>query len=343
MDISDIRILSAGTALPGHPIDNAALARRFRMDSVWEQWVDAFVGTRSRHLSVDLQTGEVRQTLADLAVTAGHRALAGAGIDGADIDLVVMGTATPDTLMPATVNVVADRLGIDGVPTYQLQSGCAGAVQALDVARHMLWAGGSRTALVLAGDVSTKYFDLDLDLRKLPPAELVNVVLFGDGAGAAVLTSDPVPGSTALREVLNRLTGKDRAPGHVLDWFGPADRHSERPGAREDFKAIEQHVPTMAAEVLAELLDRLAWRPTDVDYLLPPQLSGRMTARIVEQLALPVATEISCVEETGNNGNALPFLQLERVLAKMAPGDRALGIAIESSKWIKSGFALERR
>jgi 3-oxoacyl-[acyl-carrier-protein] synthase-3 len=341
MQRPDVRILAAASTLPGQPVDNGALARRFRMDPVWTQWVDAFVGTSHRHLSIDLETGEVRQTLADLAASAGRRALAGAGIDAADVDVVVMGTATPDTLMPATVNVVADRLGIDNVPTYQLQSGCAGAVQALDVACRML-GGGARTALVLAGDVSTKYFDLGVDLRKLPSAELVNVVLFGDAAGAAVLSTEPVPGATAIRGLLNRLTGKGRAPGHTLDWFGPADRTSPRPAAVEDFKAIEQSVPQMAVEILKELLEELGWQRTDVDYLMPPQLSGRMTARIVEQLDLPVATEVSCVVDTGNTGNALPFLQIERALAKMAPGDRALGIAVESSKWIKSGFALER-
>jgi 3-oxoacyl-[acyl-carrier-protein] synthase-3 len=90
------------------------------------------------------------------------------------------------------------------------------------------------------------------------------------------------------------------------------------------------------------MLDALDWNESDVDYLLPPQLSGRMTNRINEFLALPGAQEVSCVADTGNTGNALPFLQLELALPRMAAGDRALGIAIESSKWIKAGFALEK-
>jgi 3-oxoacyl-[acyl-carrier-protein] synthase-3 len=92
-------------------------------------------------------------------------------------------------------------------------------------------------------------------------------------------------------------------------------------------------------EILNELQDELDWQ--DIDYLLPPQLSGRMTSRIVEQLAVPNAREISCVTTTGNTGNALPFFQFEQLLARMAPHDRALGIAVESSKWIKGGIALE--
>ena len=269
--------------------------------------------------------------------------MAKAGVGPSDIDLVVMGTATPDALMPATVNVVADRLGIDGVPTYQLQSGCAGAVQALDVASRMLASGAGRTALVVAGDVSTKFFDLGLDLRKLPPAELVNVVLFGDGAGAAVLSTTAAPGATVIRRLLNRLVGKDRAPGHQLNWFGPADRGSSVPGALEDYAAIAESVPLLALEVLEDLLAGLGWTRADLSYLLPPQLNVRMTEQIVARLAVPAAHEISCVQDTANNGNALPFLQLEQALDKMATGERLIGVAIESSKWIQSGFALERR
>lgn len=337
-----VRILSVGTALPGPPVDNATLARVFDMDTLWEQWVDAFIGTRTRHLAVDVETGEVRYSLADLGEIAGGNALEAAGVTPEEIDLVVLGTATPDDLMPATVNVIADRLGIDGVPTYQLQSGCAGAFQALDVAQKLLLTGGYRNALVLGGDVIAKHYDLGLDLRSLPAAEMVNVALFGDGAGAAVLTTRPLPDTTVLRQVFTRLTGLDRAPGQVLEWFGPVDHTPGRTGSREDYKAIEESVPTMAAEILKELLDSLKWTDTDVDYILPPQLSGTMTARIMARLDVPGMTEITCVTETGNNANALPFQQLERVLPRLVDGDRVLGIAVESSKWIKAGFALER-
>jgi 3-oxoacyl-[acyl-carrier-protein] synthase-3 len=342
MDLPDVRILSIGTALPGPSVDNAALARRFGMEPLWEQWVDVFVGTTSRHLAVDLHSGEVRSSLAELAALAASRALAEAELEASDIDIVVLGTATPDLLMPATVNQVADRLRIDGIPTYQLQSGCAGAVQALDVARQLLLASGRRTALVIGGDVCAKHFDLRVDLHSLLPSELVNVVLFGDGAGAAVLSTEPLPGTTAIRYLINELHGLGREPGQMVEWFGLADRDSGRPAVREDYKAIEASVPVMAAEIVADLLRRTDWAPADVDYILPPQLSGQMTARIMAALGLPDSIEVSCVSETGNTGNALPFLQLERLLPKMTTGERALCVAVESSKWIKAGFALER-
>lgn len=340
MDTPDIHLLSAGSALPGPAVDNTALARRFKMDRLWEQWVDTFIGTRSRHLAVDLETGDIGHTLADLGEAAARTALERAALRAEDVDLLVMATSTPDALMPATVNVIADRLGIDHVPSYQLQSGCSGAVQALDLARQILLNGRHRTALVIGGDVVAPFYDVNADLRMVPPAELVNFVLFGDGAGAAVLSLDPAPGSAALRSVFTRLVGLGRAPGATLEWYGPVERPGKGPAAAEDYKAIEELVPAMAEEVLRELLDDLGWRDDDVDYVLPPQLSGRMTAQISERLGL-TGQQVSCVAETGNIGNGVVFFQLERALGQIGPGERAVGISIESSKWIKAGFALE--
>ncbi|MGP4028930.1 3-oxoacyl-ACP synthase III family protein [Actinomadura sp. 3N407] len=338
----DVYLHSTGTVLPGPPIDIPTLAKMFDLPSVWEQWADSFIDTPTRHYSVDLDSGELRFSLADLATTAGERALAAAGAAPSDVDLVVMGTSSPDMLMPATVNVVADRLGIDDVATYQLQSGCAGAIQALDVARRLLGSGGHRTALVLGADSCAKHLDLTADVSALPPGEQVNGVLFGDGAGAAVLRTEPGAHEVALRWTRVRCVGHGREPGQTLNWFGAADRHADRPAAIEDYQAVRDAVPPLAAETLDEALEALDWDRGELDYVLPPQLSGRMTDEIHARLDVPDAQEVSCVRDTGNTGNALPFFQLERLLPRMIAGDRAVGVAIESSKWIKAGYALEK-
>jgi 3-oxoacyl-[acyl-carrier-protein] synthase-3 len=341
MTSPDISILSVATALPGPPIDNITLARRFGMGEAWTNWVDTFVGTKNRHYAVDLETGETRHTLADLGVEVGERALESAGMTADQIDLIVLATASPDQLMPATVNVVADRLGVDGVPSFQLQSGCTGAVQALKLAQQMLLSGACRTALVLGGDVSYKHLDPDADITAALPAQLVNLVLFGDGVGGAVLSTEPAPGSTTLHDVLLRLTGRGRPPGQTVQWYG-VGRRPEGPAASEDYKAIEASVPTMAAEVLQELYEGQGWKESDLDFILPPQLSGRMTKRIMEHLAVDGPEEVTCVHEIGNNGNGLVFFQLEKALNRMEPGQRALAVAIEASKWIRGGLALEK-
>ncbi|MET8780118.1 3-oxoacyl-ACP synthase III family protein [Nocardia sp. NPDC004654] len=345
MTETGIYVLSTGTVLPGPAVDNATLAHYLNVPPLWQQWIDTFIGTDSRHFSVDLDTGERLYTLADLGSEAAARALSAAGVHASDIDLIVMGTSSPDNLMPATVNLVADRLGITAVPTYQLQSGCAGAVQALDVARQMLRTGRHRTALVIGADSCAKHMGLATNLASASPAEQINGVLFGDGAGAAVLTTlrpDPSANAAVLYPVLVRFAGLNQPPGQIIEWFGKAELHSDQPAAVEDYKAIEALVPSMAVNTLRDLLDELAWKEAEVDYILPPQLSGRMTARIMAEFGLPHAYEISCVKETGNTGNALPFFLIEGVLPRMAEGDRAVAVAIESSKWIESAFAIEK-
>jgi 3-oxoacyl-[acyl-carrier-protein] synthase-3 len=342
MDFPSIHIVSVGTELPGPAVDNATLASRFNMPPMSEQWIDAFIGTRTRHFSMDLDSGEVRHSLADLGEMAARRAMTAGGLQAADIDLMVMGTASPDMLMPATINQIGDRLGINNVPTFQLQSGCSGAVQALDVAHQMLQTGRYETALVLGADSTAKHFNLAIDVSAMSSGEQVNGVMFGDGAGAAILSTRPAPGSVAIRRVYHRLVGLGRAPGHIIEWFGSGDRLSDRPGTIEDYKAIEESVPVMAVEILEHLLDEQGWKREDLDFLLPPQLSGTMTNRIVQKLAVTGATEVSCVVDTGNTGNALPFFQLELLLPQMCVGNRAMAIAVESSKWIKAGFVLEK-
>jgi 3-oxoacyl-[acyl-carrier-protein] synthase III len=336
-----VHIRSIGTALPGPPIDNAGLARHFKMTASFAQWIDTYVGTSFRHFAFDLDTGKREYSLADLGAEAGGRAIANAGIEPGQLDLIVMATWSPDQLIPATVNIVADRLGVNDLATFQLQSGCTGALQALDVAGQLLIAGRHRTALVIGADTCFKHFRPGLDLRRMEPGHLVNTVLFGDGAGAAVLSRDPAPGAPLLRHVAVRLTGLNRAPGQSADWFGWGDTLPDHLPIAEDYKAIEESVPAMAVEVFHELLEELDWSVEDADYLLPPQLSGQMTERITGLLDVAGLQEISCVRETGNMGNALPFFQLELLLPRMTAGDRALGVAIESSKWIKAGFAVE--
>ncbi|MFE6972404.1 3-oxoacyl-ACP synthase III family protein [Streptomyces sp. NPDC057682] len=333
-----VHVAATGTALPGEPVDNTVLGA---MLGVSREWIDLFVGTRTRHFGWDPVTGEVRGSLADLCAEAAAQAVQASGLGLADIEFLVLATATPDTLLPTTATEVADRLGLDHLPVYQIQAGCSGAVQALDLGRSLI-AGGRHAGIVVGGDVTHRFLSPHRDTAKIPTGELVNYVLFGDGAGAAVLTGEPEGERIAVRSVLNSWTGRGRKPGQLLDWYGTTDRTSDRPMLAEDYKAIEEHVPPIASEILWELLSGLGWELDDLAFLLPPQLSERMTARIVDRLPTTTARQIHCVADTGNTGNALPFLQLDRLLPELKEGDRAVALCVESSRWIRAGFALEK-
>lgn len=335
-----ITIAGLGTFLPGSPVENQHLAQVFNVN---EEWVEYFIGNKTRHFALDLKSGKVMYTLAEICANAAQKAIQNSGYSVEDIEFIVMATATPDNLMPATVNLVAQKLGINFVPTYQLQSGCAGAIQALDVARQFLLSGSYKIGLVIGGDVCNKYLDMNRDFSSMSSSELVNYVLFGDGAGAAVLTSEVHATGLVIEHVFNQLTGLNKEPGQVINWFGTATTNTELPQAlKEDYKAIEKMVPVLAKEILHHLMDEMQWDLNSVDFVLPPQLSGNMTQRIIGFMEFPEEKAVNCVAETGNNGNALPFLQLQRLEPLMQHGQRALGVAVESSKWIKSGLALSK-
>ncbi|MGR9051689.1 MAG: 3-oxoacyl-ACP synthase III family protein [Gammaproteobacteria bacterium] len=334
-----VKIISVSTFLPGEPIGNDKIHEKFAVNA---DWIDFTIGNRSRYLAMDLDTGEMRYNLADMCTIAAFNAINKAGLCEDDIDFIVMGTATPDYLMPATVNQVAEKLGIDGVSTYQVQSGCAGAMQAIDLATQFLRVGQHKTGLVIGGDICAKYIDLARDFSRLASSELVNYALFGDGAGAAVLTNDERLGGMEILRTLNRCEGLNRQPGQELNWLGSrlTDADKIQP-LKEDYKAIESNVPVMADEVKREILDSMGWLMQDVDWFMTPQLAGHMTDKIIDFMGVDRNKALNCVADTGNNGNALPFLQLEILIDRIAEGQKALGVAIESSKWIKGGIALQ--
>lgn len=340
--MKEVRIIGVGTFLPGEPVSNAKLEKVF---SIRADWVDAMIGTNFRHFVVDLDTKELRYRLVDLCERAARAALDRAGIPPGDVDVAVLSTATPDHLMPATVNVVIDRLGLNGIPAFQIQAGCSGAVQGFEVAWSLLNTGRYRNALVMAGDAIYKYFDYGKDFKSMPASELINLALFGEGAGAVVLSADPAREGIRLEHVAVSCEGRDRQPGQILDWFGPAPGPGaadggQAQGAKEDYKAIEKQVPRMSKETLELLLEATGRRRDDITWFLPPQLAGHISRRIAEHMELSEDRVLSCVSESANTGNATPYFQLEMLADRMRPGDAAVAVAIESSKWIKTGMVL---
>jgi len=341
-----VRITALSEVLPGEPVTNSEMARRFGLH---EQWLERMTGNRCRYFCSPDSPAGVPKSTGDLATAAGAQALATAGVSPEDIDFLILTTASPDHLMPATVNLVAERLGINGVPTLQLASGCAGALQGLYTARALLHSG-LRRGLVIGADTCLKLWPSARDLATMRPAEMINFALFGDGGGAAVVEADRDGPGFLVDQIVLRTIGQGRKPAQVIRWYGTAGAptvtgpngvSAPEPMGEEDYKAIERHVPEAAAQVLNELSELTGWRPAEVDRVLTPQLNGVMTEKIREHLGVRPDQAVSCVAETGNNGNALPFIQLRRALAGMdRPGARVLVTTIESSKWIISGMAL---
>jgi 3-oxoacyl-[acyl-carrier-protein] synthase-3 len=281
--------------------------------------------------------------------------MAGAGLAPAAIDFLILTTASPDHLMPATVNLVADRLQLNDIPTFQLTSGCAGALQGLYTARALLGTG-MRRGLVIGADTCLKLWPGPGGVARLRPAEMVNFALFGDGGGAAVVEAGMAGPGLVVEQMFLRTVGKGRSPAQIVRWYGadgapqvtgPRGEQIREPMGEEDYKAIERHVPQAARAILDELVSLTGWRVADVEHVLTPQLNGVMTEKIREYLGVTPQQAVSCVADTGNNGNALPFIQLNRALARIGSGTgvggRLLVTTVESSKWVLSGMALRHR
>ncbi len=344
-----MRLLPPAEFLPGEPVTNAEMESRFGLH---EKWLSMMTGNRTRHFcSAEPAAGQASSTR-ELATQAGRRALAAAGAEPADIEFVILTTASPDHLMPATVNLVVDDLGIDGVTTMQITSGCAGAIQGL-FAAHALLASGLRRGLVIGADSCLKVFPSADRIKSMRPAELINFALFGDGAGAVVVDDDHTGPGYLVEHIFTRCIGAGRQPAQLIRYYGsegcptvdgPHGPTPAEPWGQEDYKAIEQHVPELAATILDELSRATGTRLTDVEHVLVPQLNGAVTERIRQRLGVAPERAVSCVAETGNNGNALPFIQLSRTANRIGDGigvgGRIFVANVESSKWLVGGLAL---
>lgn len=170
MDRTSLGIVGVGHHLPGAPVSNEAVAETASVDI---EWIRERTGIESRHYAAP------ESLTSDLATQAANRALEAAGVG---TDLIVLGTSTPDKLAPSTACYVQDKLGLPGIPAFDVSAGCSGFLYALSVATAMAAAGLARYPLVLAADVLTRCVD-PTDRRIAP--------LFGDGAGAVQL--GPVP------------------------------------------------------------------------------------------------------------------------------------------------------
>lgn len=347
-----MKLTALSEVLPGAPVTNRDMAERFGLH---EKWLERMTGNHSRYFCDPASPEGTPKDTGDLATAAGQKALDAAGADASSLDFLVLTTASPDLLMPATVNTIAERLGVNDIPTFQLTSGCAGALTGLYTARALL-ASGLRRGLVIGADTVAKLWPAERDTERIRPAELANFALFGDGAGAALVDADDDGPGFVVEHMVLRTTGKGRAPAQVVRWYGadgaplvpgPDGTEVREPMSDEDYKAIEENVPALADGVLQELTAATGWRVGEVEHVLPPQLNGAMTEKIRARLGVTPEQAVSCVASTGNNGNALPFIQLhrtaERIAAGTGTGGRVLVTTIESSKWIVSGLALRHQ
>lgn len=357
MELRQVRLVSTGAYLPGEPIDNAQMERL-----VGPLPPDILEGiqVRERHWMVDPATGEHRENNSQMAVKAARQALDLAGLAAEDVDLLVLSTASPDYLLPPLVTFVQEALGLVRCATMEIRSGCAGAVEALDVARLYLERGLYRTALVIGSEAISPLL-VPVFLGKEPEAirmrDRMNPYNFGDGAGAMVLHAAEDDGAAGgIRGAALACIGGDRKPGMQIVGAGThAPLHKQVQAKRlvdlkVDVVESGRFTPYVLTEALGEVLRASGVAAEEIDVcIIPEGNAGYMTDELREAgLLTPewVALEGKIFENlalVGATGSAAVPLALDYAwkTGAVKPGDKVMLLAIETSKWKYAGMVLD--
>jgi 3-oxoacyl-[acyl-carrier-protein] synthase III len=276
-----VSITGLGSYVPDRIVTNDELSKLVETS---DEWIVERTGIHERRIAAP------EQALSDLALPAAREALAEAGIDASDLDLIIVATVTPDMMFPTTSALIADALGAPDAAAYDLLAGCTGFMYALAQAYGMVAAGLSHRALVVGGDVLSRILDW---------TDRSTVVLFGDGAGAVVL--EPVDRGGFLGFEL----GADGAGGIHLALPGSGSRLDE--GATGFVTMNGREVFKFATRVLVSsaetLLERCGLTTADVDVYVPHQANVRIIEHATKRLGIPEDRVVLNVDRYGNTSS----------------------------------------
>ncbi|HUC66559.1 MAG TPA: beta-ketoacyl-ACP synthase III [Stellaceae bacterium] len=303
------RVIGCGAYLPERIVTNAELARRLDTS---DEWIVQRTGIRQRHVAAP---GELTS---DLAVHAAERALAGAGLTGADLDLIVLATATPDNTFPATATKVQARLGMTQGCAFDVQAVCSGFIYALATADNFIRCGQARRALVIGAETFSRILDWE---------DRGTCVLFGDGAGAIVLAGHRDEGGGAReRGVLSTHLHADGRHHDILYVDGGPSTTGSCGFLRMEGKEVFRHAVHRLAEVVDEALTANGLAARDLDWLVPHQANRRIIDSMGRKLDLPPEKVVVTIDRHANTSAASVPLALAEAVGdgRIKPGHLVL-------------------
>ncbi len=290
------RIVGCGSFLPEKVVTNDDLARVLDTSN---EWIVERTGIEERHIAAD------DETTSDLAFEAARAALGSAGVGAGDLDLLILATSTPDNTFPATAAKVQARLGMTQGLAFDIQAVCAGFVCALAVADSFVRAGQAKTALIIGAETYSRILDWN---------DRSTCVLFGDGAGAAVLTASEGAGTTADRGVLSVCMHTDGQHYDALFVDGGVSTTQTAGHLRMQGREVFRHAVVKLAAVAEEALAAAGIAPEAVDWLVPHQANRRIMDATVRKLGLPAEKMIVTVDHHANTSSAsIPLALAEAV------------------------------
>lgn len=288
------RISGTGSFLPPRRLTNADLVAELAAQGIEssDEWIVERTGIRARHF-VDAGMGS-----SDLGAEAARRAIAAAGCQASDIDLIIVATSTPDMVFPSTAALLQTKLGIVGCPVFDVQAVCSGFIYAMTVADAMIKTGTAKRALVIGAEVFSRILDFK---------DRTTCVLFGDGAGAVVLEASDTPGILATDiHADGKYSEILCVPGHVSGGAILGD-----PVLKMDGQAVFKLAVGVLEETARTSLSKAGLNDSDIDWLIPHQANIRIMQSTARKLKMPMEKVIVTVDQHGNTSAASIPLALD--------------------------------
>jgi len=283
-------LVGTGSALPRTRVSNDELAKRVDTS---DEWIVERTGIRFRHIA------EADETTGTLAADAARQALAAAGLAPADIGLIIVATATPDNTFPATATKVQALIGAPDCIAFDVAAVCSGFLYALSVADSMLRTGAAKHALVIGSETFSRILDWE---------DRGTCVLFGDGAGAVVLSAEEVADDRGI--LATRLHAEGQY-GDMLYVDGGPSTTGTVGHVRMQGREVFRHAVTNLAAVLGEVLADVGLSPADIDWVVPHQANKRIIDATAKKLGLPADRVVLTVDQHANTSAASVPLALD--------------------------------
>jgi 3-oxoacyl-[acyl-carrier-protein] synthase-3 len=288
--MSFAKILGTGSYLPEKILTNAELEKTIDTS---DEWIRERTGIAQRHVAAE------HETASSMAEQASLRALQAAGLNPTDIDLIIVGTVTPDKVFPSTACLLQERLGAGKCIAFDINAVCSGFVYALSVADQFIRSGMVKTALVVGSETLTRMLDWQ---------DRSTCVLFGDGAGAMILGASDEPGiySTHLH-----ADGNYKDLLHVPSLMPSQRKAHEQPFLQMEGRELFKVAVTELGNLVDETLAKNNLPQSAIDWLIPHQANQRIIMAAAKKLGLPEERVIMTVADQANTSAASVPLALD--------------------------------
>ncbi|MCC6712767.1 MAG: ketoacyl-ACP synthase III [Candidatus Dadabacteria bacterium] len=296
--MSFVRFLGTGSAAPEKVLANADLEK---IVDTSDEWIQTRTGIRERRIA------DPGTATSDIAYDACVRALESASVDPVDLDAIIVGTVTPDYLFPSTACILQSRLGARHIMAFDVLAGCSGFMYALQAGKGIIDGGNAKKVLVIGAETLSTIMDFQ---------DRSTCILFGDGAGAAVLSESDTPGIMSITmgangsqwELLYMPGGGSRIPASEESIRNRS--HFLKMAGQEVFKEAVKAIESSSLEAI-----RLAdLTPDDIDLFIPHQANYRILEAVRKRIGLPVEKVFSNLDRYGNTSSASVPIALDEAV-----------------------------